>query len=100
MAQYYLSIYNRDTKELSYSGPKDSTSSLLKVEGAICQAVFDKAIFIVKDGRVLKKKAARYPDADVGEMLDSAQLAKIEAGYQKTTTKHLDSFEKIVQILT
>lgn len=98
MTTHYLSIFNRDTKTLNFCTPQDPTTSLLKVEGPLSEVVTNAAKFIVTDG-VLVKAAGRYPKCNLNEMLTQEQLDDIQSKYEKTTTKHLDTSEKIEAIL-
>ena len=98
MSEYYLSIKNIDTTVLNYCGEKDKTASLLKVNGTISKVIFDKAVYIVEDGIVIKKTGS-YPKCNVGQKMTVEQLELIESQYQKTTTKFYDTFEKISTIL-
>ncbi len=98
MSEYYISIKNIDTTTLNYCGEKDKTASLLKVSGIISQKIFDKAVYIIEDGIVIKKTGI-YPKSNIGEKMTLEQLELIESQYQRTTTKFYNTFEKISDIL-
>lgn len=98
MPQHFLSIFNRETTTLNYTCDKDKTTSLLKVSGELSALVVEKAKFIVTDG-VLVKRAGRYPKGNVGEKLSDENLSILEHNYSMTTTKHLDTSERIEAVL-
>lgn len=100
MTTHYLSIYNRETTTLNYSGFKDPTASLLKVEGELSPAVVAAAKFIVTDGVLVKiNEGGRYPKCGVGETLTDEQIHHLQSNYEKTTTQYLNTSDKVEAIL-
>lgn len=101
MKTHYLSIFNRDTTTLNRTCVTDPTTSLLKVTGDLSDVVYAAAKFIVTDGVLVKiNDGGRYPKCKINEVLSPEQLEIIESNYSKTTTKYLDTSEKIEYILT
>lgn len=101
MKTHYLSIFNRDTTTLSRTCVTDPTTSLLKVYGELSDTVYAASKFIVTDGVLVKiNEGGRYPKCNLNETLPSEQLELMENNYSKTTTKHLDTSEKIEAILS
>lgn len=101
MTIHYLSIFNRETRTLNHTSATDATTSLLKVNGPLSDVVYTAAKFIVTDGVLVKiNQGGRYPKCNINEKLTPEQLQIMEANYSKTTTKHLDTSEKIEAILS
>lgn len=98
MTQHFLSIFNKETTTLNYTCDKDKTTSLLKVSGELSPLVSQKAKFIVTDG-VLVKRFGLYPKGEVGEALSTENIELLEHNYSMTTTKHLNTSEKIEAVL-
>lgn len=100
MKTHYLSIFNRDTTTLNRTCVTDPTTSLLKVNGELSDVVYKAAKFIVTDGVLVKiNEGGRYPKCNINETLSPEQLEIMESNYSKTTTKHLDTSDKIEAIL-
>lgn len=94
MKTSYILIYNRYLKCLNSSGKKDPTASLLKLTGEPLDEVISRSKMVIIDNVVVKSINKRMYPFDVGHILTQEEVLKIEELYDKTTSKHIDTFEK------
>ena len=94
MKTSYVLIYNRYFNCLNYSGDKDPTASLLKLSGDPIDTIVELGKMVIIDNVVVKAINKRMYPFDVGHILTQEEFLKIEELYDKTTSKHIDTFEK------